>query len=87
MPNNKTMEIKKRVRTHVTNHVVPAQHSKWCLDPKRYSTWTKLKRVTAWIKRLLYNSQSLKQHQDIGELSGNEIIDAETQLIRSLQQD
>ena len=38
MPNDKTMEIKKRVRTHVTNHVVPAQHSKWCLDPKQYST-------------------------------------------------
>ena len=38
-PNKETMDIKKSVRTHVTNHVVLAQHSKWCLDPKLYSTW------------------------------------------------
>ena len=44
---NETMEIKKSVRTYVTNHVVPAQHSKWRLNPKRYLTWTKLTRVTA----------------------------------------
>ena len=37
----------------------------------------KLAGVTTWIKRFLYNSQSLKDNRDIGELSADEITDAE----------
>ena len=61
-PTNEAMEIKKIARTHTANHVVPARLSRWSLDPKRYSSWPKLIRVTAWVKRFLYNSQSLKEH-------------------------
>ena len=86
-PTNEKKEIKKSVVFYVTNHVVPAQHSKWRLDPKRYSTWTKLTRGTARIKRFLYNSQLLNEHRDNGEFSADEISDAETPLIRSSQED
>ena len=47
----------------------------------------KLSRIAAWAKRFLYNSQSLKEHREIEELSAYEITGAETHLIRSLQQD
>ena len=43
-PTNETMDMKKG---KVTNIVVPAQFSKWCIDAKRYSTSRKLARVTA----------------------------------------
>ena len=72
---------------HVTDHAVLAQHGKQHYDSKRYLTWTKLTRVTAWIKVVLYNSQSLKKHRNIVELLADEATNSETHLTRSLQQD
>lgn len=78
------MEIRNSFRTYVTNCIVPVRRSYWRLDPKRYSTWKNITRVILGVKRFLYNSQSLKEHRDTGDLSIYELTDAETHLIRSV---
>ena len=87
-PLEETMEIKKNVNTCFTTYAVPTKSNKeWRLDPTRYSKWTKLIRVTVWVKRFLDNCRSLKEHRDSGELTVDEIIDAENHSIRTMQQE
>ena len=64
---------------------VPTQRGKWHFQSERYLTWTKLTRGTAWVKRFLDNSL-FEGASHIEKLSADEISDAETYLIRSLQQ-
>ena len=57
------------------------------VDPKRYSSWTRLTRVYAWVWRFVNNCREAKQNKMIGELSPDEIREAETELIKQAQYD
>ena len=55
----------------------------WCLDPKRFSSWTKLIRVQAWVRRFIDNCRS--PNRERGELKAEEIEDAAILVIRGAQ--
>jgi len=55
----------------------------WRLDPKRFSSWLRLIRVQAWVRRFIDNCRSCKR--ETGELKSEEIEDATFQVIRSAQ--
>ena len=57
------------------------------LEPARYSSWTRLTRVQAWVNRFLQNCQLLPTERTRGELTAEEIQDASMLLIRYCQQD
>jgi hypothetical protein len=47
-------EEEKKIQTHTTNETGDVDRNNR-LDPKRYSSWTRLVRVTAWTKRFIKN--------------------------------
>ena len=53
------------------------------LDPKRFSSWTKLIRIQAWIRRFMDNCRN--PNRERGELKAEEIEDAAIQVIRLAQ--
>ena len=55
----------------------------WRLDPKRYSSWTKLTRIQAWVRRFIDNCRS--SNREKGELKAEEIEDAAIQVINVAQ--
>ena len=55
----------------------------WRLDPKRFSSWTKLIRIQTWVSRFIENCRSLSRER--GELKTEEIEDAAIQVIRGAQ--
>ena len=55
------------------------------LDPSRYSSWLRLKRILAWIFRFIHNCQRTKGERTRGGLSSDEIKSAEIQLIKQEQ--
>ena len=55
----------------------------WRLDPKRYSSWTKLIRIQAWVRRFKDNCRS--PNREKGELKAEEIDDAAIQVIKDAQ--
>lgn len=51
------MKVKRSVRAHVTNYVVPAQLIKWCLDPNGFDLFSTIERaLTYW--RLISRSNN-----------------------------
>ena len=56
----------------------------WRLDPRRFSNWQRLKRVRAWVNRFKENC-SKPELPRTGELSVEEIQDAELQILIFLQ--
>ena len=56
----------------------------WRLDPRRFSNWQRLKRVRAWVNRFIENCGNPELPRT-GELSVEEIQDAELQILISLQ--
>ena len=59
----------------------------WRLHPSRYSSWTRLLRVRAWVHRFLNNCGMPPEEKSSGELSSQEISDAETDIIKEAQQE
>ena len=56
------------------------------LNPTRYSTMSRLVRVTAWILRFIENCQhSSKESRSKGELTVEELSDSEYSIIKSMQ--
>ena len=55
----------------------------WRLDPKRHSSWTKLIRIQAWVRRFRDNCRS--SNREKGELKAEEIEDAAIQVIKGAQ--
>ena len=55
------------------------------VDPKRYSSWLKLRRIQAWINRFIQNCQIPKSDRTTGELLAVELKKAKIQLIRYAQ--
>ena len=64
---------------------VAAHESQFLVDPSRYSSWLKLRRIQAWVNRFIENSQKLKRDRTFGELSADELNRAEIQLIKETQ--
>ena len=56
----------------------------WRLQPERFISWTRLTRITAWTFRFINNC---KQDDKVmqGELSSEEVMDAENYLIKMSQ--
>ena len=83
-------ETKRKVawkETEYTLLVTPSKTYIWHLDPKKYSSWTKLVRVNAWIERFIHNCLQPQEERDTKDLSMEEIKDSQMQLIKKLQQD
>ena len=57
----------------------------WRLDPSRFSDWVKLKRIYAWVCRFLYHCRLSSMERSTGELTVEELEDAETQIIKYAQ--
>ena len=55
------------------------------IDSHCFSSFDKLLRITAWVKRFVYNCQSSKLKKS-GNLTAQEIVDAEEVWIRDIQQ-
>ncbi|MEW8586314.1 MAG: integrase zinc binding domain-containing protein [Candidatus Thiodiazotropha sp.] len=57
------------------------------IDPRRYSSWLKLRRITAWMMRFVSNCQRKKEERIAGELTEGELKVAEIQLIKEAQRE
>ena len=62
-------------------------HSSRRLDAKRYSNWQRLTRVQSWVNRFIHNCCVNEEHRVKGELTLNELNDAEKQIIRDAQKE
>ena len=59
----------------------------WYLNPLRFSSWLRLIRLAAWTSRFLENCRIAEEKRSYGELTLEEIKDAEAHVIRNVQQD
>ena len=57
-----------------------------CFEPKTYSSFKRLKRVRAWVKRFVDNCRSSVDCREIQELNVEEIEDQEIQIIKENQE-
>ena len=53
----------------------------WRLNPLRYSDWSKLNRVRAWVQRFLNNCRLAKRDRKKGELTPEDIREAEHRIV------
>ncbi|XP_053373983.1 uncharacterized protein LOC128546731 [Mercenaria mercenaria] len=82
----KSKQMQFEVQTmHTQSADVQTCIEEWRLDPKRYSSWTKLVRVYAWVMRFVENCKRTKTARIEGQLGANEIHDAEVKLIIKAQ--
>ena len=84
----RNLEFKNTVKTcmvSVTRQTVP--HQEWRLDFNRFSNRKRLLGVIGWVKRFIQNSRSLKEHQDVRQLSPAEIADVQIYRIKSSQKE
>ena len=65
----------------------PVPHQEWRLDFNRFSNWKRLLRVIRWVKQFIQNSRSVKEQQDVGQLSPAEIANEEVYTIKSSQKE
>ena len=88
-----TLKVRKKARATLdvlsTESVlfVLTPKTTWRLHPSRYSNWTRLLRVRAWVHRFLNNCGMPPEERGSGELSSQEISDAETDIIKEAQQE
>ena len=59
----------------------------WRLEPTRSSSWTRLVRLQARVRQVLYNMRSPESRLSGEELLPEEITDAEEEIIRRAQQE
>ena len=57
----------------------------WRLSPKRFSSWKRLTRVHAWVRRFVDNCRGRARQN--GESKPSEIEDTEVQVIKSAQRE
>jgi hypothetical protein len=63
------------------------EKSNWRLDPERFSSFQRLRRTTAWVMRFLRNCRMPGEKRQHGELSIEELQEAEEHLLRTAQQE
>ena len=62
--------------------------SVWRLNPERFSSWTRLTRTQAWIMRFMSNCHISKNERLLdNELTSEEITDAESHIVKLMQQE
>ena len=59
--------------------------SGWRLDPEHHSDWQWLVRTRAWVSRFVHNCRATADHKLEGELSCEELEDAELAILRATQ--
>ena len=57
----------------------------WRLDPTLFSSWTRITKILAWVNRFLNNCKSIPYNRTSGELTPEEIRDAENEIIAQAQ--
>ena len=62
-------------------------HAPWRLDPTRFSSWVSLIRLHAWVCRFVNNCRLPLDKRNRGELSPEEVSDAEINIIKTAQRD
>ena len=86
-------EVKKSCRTSIetdqnaTTLLSTIVTSTWYLEPKRFSSWSRLTRIQAWVYRFLDNCRMPTDMRISGELMPEEIEDAEIQIIKKAQRE
>ena len=63
------------------------EQNEWRLDPKRFSSWLRLLRVRARVRRALFNMRMNVQRRIEQELTPGELGEAEVKVIRTAQWD
>ena len=66
-------------------HQDKLKKSQWRLNPTRFSSWKRLVRVQAWVKRYLHNLREKEGNKYKGELSPAEVREAEVDIISRTQ--
>ena len=82
-------ELRKKQERYETKRTLLTvnRDESWRLQPKRYSSWTRLTRVLAWIYRFVNNCFLPIHKRSKGELLPEEIVDAEAELIKNAQRE
>ena len=78
----KSKSLQKIITMHISSRI-----EAWIVQPSKYSKWLRLVRVNAWIERFIHNCCSPKELKYIGELTAEEIDDAEIRIIRTMQKE
>ncbi|KAK3736479.1 hypothetical protein QZH41_005829 [Actinostola sp. cb2023] len=86
---NKEVKIKSLVNDHgqVRAMVTIKEDTPLRIEPIRFSSWLRLTRVQAWIYRFLDNCRLPKAKRTPGELTSEEITDAEVYIIKKAQRE
>ena len=74
-------EANEDLTLHATVH-----ETSWRLRPDRYSNWNRLIRVRAWVQRFIENCMRKFEDRCSGDITYQEITDAETAIIKEAQQ-
>ena len=65
--------------------VTIAEDKPFPVDPRRYSSWLKLRRILSWVNRFIQNCQKPNTERTYEELLADELKNAEIQLVRHAQ--
>ncbi len=69
----------------VMDIVIEDCQKRFIVNPKKYSSYTRLVRITAWVIRFIHIIMKLSQRPDTSYLTVNEIIRAEQHLLKQAQ--
>ncbi|KAJ8045018.1 hypothetical protein HOLleu_07935 [Holothuria leucospilota] len=88
-PENKFEEVlrdteQKKVSSFLTK--ICLESADFRLNPERFSNWQRLVHVFAYVSRFVTNCRNLQEHRQKGELTVEEVRDAEIAFIRSAQE-
>ena len=64
---------------------VSKQDNRNSLDPRNFSSWKRLKRVQAWVRRFIKNCRLPREERQSGELTPEGITEEQIELIKSAQ--
>lgn len=87
------VKAKSVVKSLISNHmqvralVTVKEETQWRMEPTRFSDWLRLTRVQAWIYRFLNNCRLPRKKRTTGELTSEEITDAEVHIIKKAQRE
>lgn len=88
-PNNpinvKEINAKDELKTQEITHFTAETGATWRLNPDRFSDWKRLTRIQSWVTRFIINCRKQPNERRNGELSPEELMSTEKQLIRKSQ--
>ena len=85
-------EVRKQARVQIETEneedltlLTTTHETDWRLQPERYSNWNRLVRVRAWVQRFIENCTRKLEDRCTGDITYQEIADAETAIIKEAQ--